>query len=255
MTDLAGAMKESMNSLNDALKSSGGSLSLEPKKPEENKKDEFQLMDELLNGPKFDEPTEEEILGKILADAVKENAKKGAKKKTLDERVEEEKKKISEKQKGELKNDFELMSDYLKSDEEGGPTDEEVMEKILKDAMKNRDFRQSAGYEAPQSSGDQTKTSSGKKRKELPILRVSYNFSRLPDEFTLSLDKNHLEYSFYKFKPLLEKANDLVKRRKVKDAINYFKVVMDQDIPAEFKDMLDQNIKDLTEYLTKYYTS
>jgi hypothetical protein len=41
----------------------------------------------------------------------------------------------------------------------------------------------------------------------------------------------------------------------MKDAINYYKVVMDQDIPHEFKEMLSQNIKDLNEYLTKYYTS
>jgi hypothetical protein len=255
MSDLAGTMKDSMNTLNDALKSSVSGGPSDNRKPEENKKDEFQLMDELINGPKFEEPTEEEVLGKILNDAMKEHSRKNEPKKSLDERIEEEKKKNAEKKKDELKNDFELVSDYLKNDDADGPTDEQVMEKILKDAMKNKDFRQSAGFEGPQYASDQSKPTPGKKRKELPILRVSYNFSRLPDEFTLSLDKNHLEYSFYKFKPLLEKASDLVKRRKVKDAINYFRVVMDQDIPKEFKDMLGQNISDLTEYLTKYYTS
>lgn len=91
-----------------------------------------------------------------------------------------------------------------------------------------------------------------RKKKELPILKVSYDFTKLPDDFSLSKDKNILEYSFYKYKGLLEKANELIKTRNVKDAINYYKVVLSQNIPFEFKAMLRKNINELTEYIEKY---
>jgi len=92
-------------------------------------------------------------------------------------------------------------------------------------------------------------------KRELPILKVTYDFSRLPDEFSLSRDTNILEYSFYKYKPLLEKANDFIKKRLIRDAINYYKVVLSQNIPPEFKAMVRKNINDLVEYLEKYFTS
>lgn len=92
-------------------------------------------------------------------------------------------------------------------------------------------------------------------KRELPILKVTYDFSRLPDEFSLSRDKNILEYSFYKYKPLLEKANEFIKKRLIRDAINYYKVVLSQNIPPEFKAMVRKNINDLVEYLEKYFTS
>lgn len=260
LESLTEAMKEGMNSLAPILQNQAEKAEelLAEKKLEQEKKDDFQLIDEFINGPKYDEPTDDDVMEKILNDAMREQKKKeDAEKKKKDSAAEQESEaKADEEQahKDEIKNDFELVSDYMRGPDEVEPTDEEVMEKIIADAMKGRDFRgggspaarREQGYEAPQPQ---------RRRKELPILRVSYNFSRLPDEFTLSTDKNYLEYSFYKYKPLLEKASDLVKRRKVKDAVNYYKVVMDQDIPQEFKEMLGQNIHDLNEYLTKYYTS
>ncbi|HEY1405037.1 MAG TPA: hypothetical protein VF857_00370, partial [Spirochaetota bacterium] len=245
--DLAGAMKESMETLapllSESLKRATEPKTApeekkpeqknapEEKKPEQSKKDDFQLLEDMMNGPQFEEPTEDDILEKVLKDAVNEHAKKTEREKKKEEPAPEENPKPKNEQ---LKDDFELVSDYLKADEGTMPTDEDVMEKILKDAMKSKEFRrgspENTHYENQQNAprGFQPPT---RKKKELPILHVSYNFSRLPDEFTLSIDKNHLEYSFYKFKPLLEKAADLVKRRKVKDAINYYRVVMDQDIP------------------------
>ncbi len=92
-------------------------------------------------------------------------------------------------------------------------------------------------------------------RRELPILKVSYDFSKLPDEFSLAREKNILEYSYYKYKPMLEKANEYLQKRKVKDAINYYKVVMAQNIPPEFKTMIRTNINDLTEYLEKFLSA
>jgi hypothetical protein len=53
---------------------------------------------------------------------------------------------------------------------------------------------------------------------------------------------------------MLEKANEYIKKRKVRDAINYYKVVMSQNIPPEFKAMIRKNLNDLTEYLEKYLT-
>lgn len=94
-----------------------------------------------------------------------------------------------------------------------------------------------------------------RKTKELPILKVSYDFNKLPDQFSLSRDKNILEYSFYKYKPMLQKANDYMKHRKVRDAINYYKVILEQNIPPEFKKMIRANIQDLTDYLEKYLSS
>ena len=94
-----------------------------------------------------------------------------------------------------------------------------------------------------------------RKKKELPILKVSYDFSRLPDEFSLSRDKNILEYAFYKYKPLLEKADEYINKRLLRDAINYYKVVMSQNIPPEFKSMIRKNINDLIEYLEKYFAA
>ncbi len=80
-------------------------------------------------------------------------------------------------------------------------------------------------------------------------------FKKLPDEFSLSREKNILEYAFYKYRPLLQKADDLIKKRKVRDALNYYRVVMQQNIPPEFKTMIRKNINDLNEYLEKYLTS
>ncbi|MGL4368868.1 MAG: hypothetical protein ACRCUT_04245 [Spirochaetota bacterium] len=272
--DIAGAMKESMESLAPILKDQAVKAEQEllDKKKEDEKKDDFQLIDEYIHGPKYDEPSDEDVMEKILNDAVKEQKKKDAAERKKEKKSEPEnavseetkdepEKKLrsqdrkKEKEEEDLKEDFELVSDYMRGPDEGEPTDEEVMEKILKDTMKPRDAGSRMSQGSPGRERGRDFPQPQKQRRELPILRVSYNFSRLPDEFTLSTDKNYLEFSFYKFKPLLEKAADLVKRRKVKDAVNYYKVVMDQDIPQEFKDMLGQNIKDLNEYLSKYYTT
>ena len=53
---------------------------------------------------------------------------------------------------------------------------------------------------------------------------------------------------------MLERANEFIKQRKVRDALNYYKVVMSQNIPPEFKAMIRKNINDLTEYLENYLT-
>ncbi len=179
----------------------------------------------------------------------------------------------------ELESDeeWELISQYGKEKELDALTDEDIFSKILRDDHKGKiqDSIEILGdrkrQEGPASEVNDAEYSRKNRedeefyekflrherrvRKELPILKVSYDFSRLPDEFSLSRDKNILEYSFYKYKPLLEKANGFIKTRRVRDALNYYKMVMNQNIPPEFKSMIRRNINDLTEYLEKYLSS
>ena len=171
--------------------------------------------------------------------------------------------------------DFELLSEYGKEKSEDELSDEEIFEKILKET---KDESDTASFEIIGDQRDEEEMdildknhearmkeeenfyrnlikTDRRMKKELPILKVSYDFSRLPDEFSLSREQNILEYSFYKYKPMLEKAIDFIKRRRVREAINYYKVIMAQNIPPEFKSMIRQNIRDLTEYLEKYLAS
>jgi len=173
-------------------------------------------------------------------------------------------------------NEFDLLSDMGKIKDESTITDDEIFEKILRDANREKntkDFEivgETPSNEPEFSSAGMTSDSKFKsdqdfykkfintdrvKKKELPILRVSYDFKKLPDEFSLSREKNILEYAFYKYKPMLQRADEFMKNKHIKDAINYYKVVLDQNIPIEFKAMLRRNIKDLSEYLEKYFAS
>lgn len=179
---------------------------------------------------------------------------------------------------GEEPEDFELFSEYLKDNKEPGGdglTDEDIFEKILKEDTEKiqdsieivGDSKDQQGYFALSEEEYEKKRRDEEQfyerflkhekrvRKELPILKVSYDFSRLPDELSLSKDKNILEYSLYKYKPLLEKANEFIKKRRVRDAINYYRTVMSQNIPPEFKAMIRKNINDLNEYLEKYLSA
>lgn len=173
-------------------------------------------------------------------------------------------------------NAFDLMSDIGKVKDDSTLTDEDIFEKILKEEKnKGDDSAFEIIGDAQKEDQEFTLNDSildGKKKaeqdfykkfikadrikkRELPILKVSYDFKKLPDEFSLSREKNILEYSFYKYKPMLQKADDYIKHRHVRDAINYYKVVLDQNIPIEFKAMIKRNIRDLTEYLEKYLSS
>jgi len=180
--------------------------------------------------------------------------------------------KTNEDQEEDL-NEFDLLKDYGKEKEED-ISDEEIFEKILKDERppKPADNFEILGEKKQDENpfGDITSKEMNDKlseeeqfykkflkadrmkKKELPILKVSFDFKKLPDELSLSKEKNIIEYSFYKYKPMLEKAEQFIKERKVRDAINYYKVVLNQNIPPEFKGLIRRNIRDLTEYLEKY---
>lgn len=220
----------------------------------------------------YEEPDDEDVFEKIIKDGMKEKEKK----KDKEEKV-EEKTTITREKTEEDKNEFDVVSDYVKDKGDGDLSDEEIFEKILRDDKKGKSEEESfeiRGFKSPEEgqydilSRDQEMKrredenfyksfikSTRKLKKELPILKVNFDFTKLPDEFSLSKEKNILEYSFYKYKPMLEKAGELIKKRKVREAIDYYRVVMDQNIPNEFKLMIKKNINDLTEYLEKYLTS
>ncbi|MDY6969826.1 MAG: hypothetical protein SVR08_14365, partial [Spirochaetota bacterium] len=169
--------------------------------------------------------------------------------------------------------DFELLSEYGKDDISDDISDEDIFQKILEDSRKREknafeilgdkkekeddlyeldDTRKEIKNKEEEDFYKKFLKHERRKKKELPILKVSYDFSKLPDIQSLSKDLNLVEYSFYKYRPMLEKANELVKKRKVNEALNYYKVVLDQNIPQEFKVMVKKNIEDLTEYIEKF---
>ena len=170
--------------------------------------------------------------------------------------------------------EYELLSDYGKDTSGDELSDDEIFEKILREDArgKEKDDFEIIGEKKDRRDNVTTTeeidlkqredesfykrllSTTKRKKKELPILKVSYDFSKLPDEIGLSREKNIIEYAFYKYKPMLEKANGFIKKRKVRDAINYYKVVMSQNIPPEFKSMIRKNLEDLNEYLEKYLT-
>lgn len=87
---------------------------------------------------------------------------------------------------------------------------------------------------------------------DTPFLTLTYDFQKIPHEFILSRDHQIFEYAYYKYKPMLLKAQKYIKRKQITKALNYYRVIREQQIPPEFRRMIDQNIKDITEYLQKY---
>ena len=88
-----------------------------------------------------------------------------------------------------------------------------------------------------------------------PFLTLTFDFDRIPHHFSLSKDHEILEYAYYKYKPMLVKAQKYVKRKQITKAMNYYRVIREQQIPREFKKMIDKNINDLTDYLEKYLST
>ena len=87
---------------------------------------------------------------------------------------------------------------------------------------------------------------------DAPYLTLTYDFSKIPDSFKLSQDYHTMEYVYYKYKPMLVKAQEFTRRKMLKNALNYYRVIKSQNIPPEFRRMINRNIKDITEYLEKF---
>ncbi len=90
---------------------------------------------------------------------------------------------------------------------------------------------------------------------DAPFLTLTYDFSKIPDSFKLSRDYHTMEFVYYKYKPMLIKAQEFARRKMLKSALNYYRVIKSQNIPPEFRRMVNRNIQDITDYLEKFMMS
>jgi hypothetical protein len=90
---------------------------------------------------------------------------------------------------------------------------------------------------------------------DAPFLTLTYDFSKIPHSFRLSKNYSIMEYSYYKYKSMLMKAQEFARRKMLKNALNYYRVIKAQNIPHELKKMINRNIMDITEFLEKYLMS
>ncbi len=87
---------------------------------------------------------------------------------------------------------------------------------------------------------------------DAPFLTLTYDFDKIPHAFKLSKNYSIMEYSYYKYKPMLIKAQEFARRKMLKNALNYYRVIKSQNIPPELRKMINRNIKDITEFMEKY---
>lgn len=90
---------------------------------------------------------------------------------------------------------------------------------------------------------------------DAPFLTLTYDFAKIPDSFKLSRDYHTMEFVYYKYKPMLIKAQEFARRKMLKSALNYYRVIKSQNIPPEFRRMVNRNIQDITDYLEKFMMS
>ncbi len=91
-----------------------------------------------------------------------------------------------------------------------------------------------------------------KEEEDSPFLILTYDFTKIPYPFSLSKDNQLLEYAYYKYKPMLIKAQKYVNLKQISKALDYYQIIIDQDIPTEMKKMVDQNAKDITKYINNF---
>jgi hypothetical protein len=53
----------------------------------------------------------------------------------------------------------------------------------------------------------------------------------------------------------LIKAQEFARRKMLKNALNYYRMIKSQNIPPEFKRMINRNIQDITDYIEKFMMS
>jgi hypothetical protein len=92
-------------------------------------------------------------------------------------------------------------------------------------------------------------------QEDTPFITITYDFSKIPHQYSLSKDHNILEYAYYKYKPMLVKAQRFIRKKQITKALNYYRVIRDQQIPDALRTMVDKNIQDISEYLEKYLMS
>ncbi|MCH5434100.1 hypothetical protein LT991_15255, partial [Leptospira interrogans serovar Canicola] len=57
---------------------------------------------------------------------------------------------------------------------------------------------------------------------DAPFLTLTYDFDKIPHAFKLSKNYSIMEYSYYKYKPMLVKAQEFARRKMLKNALNYY---------------------------------
>ena len=87
-----------------------------------------------------------------------------------------------------------------------------------------------------------------------PFLSLTYDFTQIPYDFYLSKDNQIFEYTYYKYKPMLIKAHKFIRSKQISKALNYYKVICDQEVPDEFKNMIQKNIQDINDFMGKYFS-
>ena len=90
---------------------------------------------------------------------------------------------------------------------------------------------------------------------DAPFLTLTFDFTKIPHSFRLSKNYSVMEYSYYKYKPMLMKAQEFARRKMLKNALNYYRVIRSQNIPSELRMMINRNITDITEFLEKFMMS
>ncbi len=81
---------------------------------------------------------------------------------------------------------------------------------------------------------------------DAPFLTLTYDFGKIPHAFRLSKNYSIMEYSYFKYKPMLMKAQEFARRKMLKNALNYYRVIKSQNIPPELRKMINRNIRDIT---------
>ncbi|WCL48168.1 hypothetical protein [Leptospira sp. GIMC2001] len=87
---------------------------------------------------------------------------------------------------------------------------------------------------------------------DAPFLTLTYDFGKIPHGFRLSKNYSIMEYSYFKYKPMLMKAQEFARRKMLKNALNYYRVIKSQNIPPEMRKMINRNIRDITEFMEKF---
>ncbi|TGN11933.1 hypothetical protein [Leptospira ilyithenensis] len=87
---------------------------------------------------------------------------------------------------------------------------------------------------------------------DAPFLTLTYDFGKIPHAFRLSKNYSIMEYSYFKYKPMLMKAQEFARRKMLKNALNYYRVIKSQNIPPELRKMINRNIRDITEFMEKF---
>ena len=89
------------------------------------------------------------------------------------------------------------------------------------------------------------------KKEEEPFFVLSYDFTKIPDISELSRSNYEMGYAYQRYRSMLIKAQDLVRHKMLRNALNYYEVVANQNIPEELRKMVNQNMNEITTYLSR----